>query len=39
VHIATLTNWTKKLKEDGAKAFGGDNEIKEKEKKIAKLER
>lgn len=34
-----LSNWKKKLKENGAKAFGGDNELKEKEKKIAKLER
>jgi transposase-like protein len=39
VHPVTLSNWKKKLKEDGAKAFGGDNELKEKEKKIAKLER
>jgi hypothetical protein len=29
----------KKLKEDGPKAFGGAGELKEKEKKIAKLER
>ncbi len=35
----TLSNWKKKLKEDGAKAFGGDNELKETEKKIAKLKR
>jgi transposase-like protein len=39
VHPVTLSNWKKKLKEDGAKAFGGDNQLKEKEKKIAKLER
>jgi transposase-like protein len=39
VHPVTLSNWKKKLKEDGAKAFGGDNQLKEKEKKIANLER
>lgn len=39
VHPVTLSNWKRKLKEDGAKAFGGDNELKEKEKKIADLER
>ena len=39
VHPVTLSNWKKKLKEDGAKAFGGDNELREKEKKIASLER
>jgi transposase-like protein len=39
VHPVTLSNWKKKLKEIGAKAFGGDNQLKEKEKKIAKLER
>jgi hypothetical protein len=35
----TLSNWKKKLRDNGAKAFGGDNELKEKEKKIASLER
>lgn len=39
VHPVTLSNWKTQLQEDGAKAFGGDNELKEKEKKIAKLER
>ena len=39
VHPVTLSNWKKKLKDNGAKAFGGDNDLKEKEKKIAKLER
>jgi transposase-like protein len=39
VHPVTLSNWKKKLKDNGAKAFGGDNELKEKEKKIANLER
>jgi transposase-like protein len=33
VHPATLSNWKKQLKEDGAKAFGGDNEVKEKKKR------
>jgi transposase-like protein len=32
VHPVTLSNWKKKLKEDGAKAFGGNNELKEKRK-------
>ena len=39
IHPVTLSNWKKKLKENGSKAFGGDNELKEKEEKIAKLER
>jgi hypothetical protein len=39
VHPVTLSNWKKKLKDNGAKAFGGDNELKEREKKIAALER
>ena len=39
VHPVTLSNWKKQFQENGAKVFGGDNEIKNKEKKIAKLER
>ena len=39
VHPVTLSSWKKKLKDNGAKAFGGDNALKEKEKKIANLER
>ena len=39
IHPVTLSNWKKKLKENGSKAFGGDNQLKEKEEKIAKLER
>ena len=39
VHPVTLSNWKKQFKENGAKVFGGDNEIKSKEKRIAKLER
>jgi hypothetical protein len=34
-----LSNWKKKLKENGSKAFGGGDELKEKKDKIAKLER
>jgi transposase-like protein len=34
-----LSNWKKKLKENGSKAFGGSDELKEKKEKIAKLER
>jgi hypothetical protein len=33
-----LSNWKKKLKENGSKAFGGGDELKEKKDKIAKLE-
>lgn len=39
VHPVTLSNWKKKLQEGGAKVFGAGNELKEKEDKIAKLER
>jgi hypothetical protein len=35
----TLSGWKTKLKENGAKAFGGSDELKEKKEKIAKLER
>ena len=36
--LRALSNWKKKLKDNGAKAFGGAGELKEKEKKIANLE-
>ncbi len=39
IHPVTFSNWKKKLKENGSKAFGGGNELKEKKDKIAKLER
>jgi len=39
IHPVTLSNWKSRLKEDGAKAFGGHNQLKEKEQKIARLER
>ncbi len=39
VHPVTLSNGKKKLKDNGAKAFGGAGGLKEKEKKIANLER
>ena len=39
VHPVTLSNWKKKPKENSPKAFRGDNELKEKEKKIANFER
>ena len=39
VHPVTLSNWKTKLKENGSKAFGGSTELREKKKKIAKLER
>jgi transposase-like protein len=39
IHPVTLSNWKKKLKENGSKAFGSGDELKEKKEKIAKLER
>jgi transposase-like protein len=39
IHPVTLSNWKKKLKENGSNAFGGGDELKEKKVKIAKLER
>lgn len=39
IHPVTLSNWKTKLKENGSKAFGGSDELKQKKKKIAKLER
>ena len=35
----TLSNWKKKLRENGSKAFGTGDELKEKKDKIAKVER
>lgn len=35
----TLSNWKKKLKENGSKAFGGGDKRKKKKDKIASLER
>jgi transposase-like protein len=39
IHPVTLSNWKKKLKENGSKAFGGGDELKEKNDNIAKLDR
>jgi transposase-like protein len=39
VHPVTLSKWKKQFKEDGSKVFGGDDELKKCEKKIADLER
>ena len=39
IHPVTLSNWKKKLKENGSKAFGGSDELTEKKDKIANLER
>lgn len=39
VHRVKLSNWKKKLKDNRVKAFGGDNELTEIEKKLANLER
>jgi transposase-like protein len=39
IHPVTFSNWKKKLKENGSKAFGGGDDLKEKNDKIAKLER
>ena len=38
IHPVTLSNWKKKLKENGSKAFGSSGELKEKKDKIAELE-
>jgi hypothetical protein len=39
IHPVTLSNWKRKLKQNGAKAFGGDNDLKKKDDKIANLGR
>ena len=39
VHPVTLSHWKKKFVEEGAKVFGGDDVVKEKDQQIAKLER
>ena len=39
VHPVTVSKWKKTFMEEGAKVFGGENVVKEKEEKIAKLER
>ncbi|MCS4142423.1 transposase [Salinibacter ruber] len=39
IHPVTLSKWKIKLKENGSTAFGGDDYLKEKQDKIAKLER
>ena len=39
IHPVTLSGWKTKLKENGSKAFGGSDELKEKKEKIANLER
>ena len=39
VHPVTLSKWKKEFKENGQKVFGGDDELKKKDDKIAKLER
>jgi transposase-like protein len=39
IHPVTLSGWKTNLKENGSKAFGGGDELKEKKDKIAQLER
>lgn len=39
VHPVTLAKWKKQFVEEGAKVFGGDSALKEKDQQIAKLER
>jgi len=39
IHPVTLSGWKTKLKENGSKAFGSGDELKEKKDKIANLER
>ena len=39
IHPITLSKWKKKFLDEGAKVFGGDDAIKEKDQEIARLER
>lgn len=39
VHPVTLSNWKKQFQGNGAKVFDSGGELKQKQKKIAKLER
>lgn len=39
IHPVTLSKWKTKLLSEGAKVFGGDDTLREKEKEIARLER
>lgn len=39
VHPVTVGNWRRKLIDNGAKVFGGDNALKQCRKKVADLER
>jgi len=39
VHPVTVSKWKTEFMENGQKVFGGDDEIKEAEEKIADLER
>lgn len=38
VHPVTLSRWKKIFRENGSEVFGGDEELKEYEKKISNLE-
>lgn len=38
VHPVTLSKWKKTFLEEGARVFGGDDVVKEKDQQIAKLE-
>lgn len=39
VHPVTVSTWKSQLLDEGAKVFGGDQELKRQQKKIADLER
>lgn len=39
IHPVTLSKWKKQFKENGQKVFGGDDQLKKKDDKIATLER
>ena len=39
VHPVTLSNWKKQFQDNGAKVFDSGGKLKQKQKKIAKLER
>jgi transposase-like protein len=38
VHPVTVSNWKTQFMDEGAKVFGGDEELKRQQKKIADLE-
>lgn len=39
VHPVTLSNWRKTFKENGPQVFGGDKELREKQKEVDRMEK